>query len=179
MLADIASYLRFFDSVRRRTERDVAALPPEAAAWRPPAAAGEAGWSIGDIVGHIGGSRLYFARAYRGEGWIHSPAEVDRADQQTWLPWLRSSAAELVRMLQDTPDAWLARRIEMMDTPGTLSGSRILMMMLEHEVHHRSQIDTYAGLQGWPVPDIFGRSAEAVAAAQPAQHTRHPTVAPD
>ena len=61
MITDIASYLRFFDSVRRRTERDVASLPPEAAAWRPPAAAGEAAWSIGDIVGHIGGTRLYFS----------------------------------------------------------------------------------------------------------------------
>ena len=37
MISDIASYLRFFDSVRRRTERDVAALPPAAAAWRPAA----------------------------------------------------------------------------------------------------------------------------------------------
>jgi len=38
--------------------------------------------------------------------------------------------------------------------------------MVEHEVHHRSQIDTYAGLEGWPVPDIFGRSAEDIAARQ-------------
>ena len=57
----------------------------------------------------------------------------------------------------------------MIDTPGSLSGWRILMMMLEHEVHHRSQIDTYAGLEGWPVPDIFERSAEAISALQPAQ----------
>src|SRR5215470_6591833 len=84
MITDIASYLRFFDSVRRRTERDVAALPPEAAAWKPPITTGEgAGWSIGDIVAHIGGSRLYFASAYRGEGWISSKAEIDRADQRT------------------------------------------------------------------------------------------------
>lgn len=59
MITDIAAYLRFFDSVRRRTERDVAALPPAAVAWRPPAAAGEAGWGIGQIVAHIGVSRLY------------------------------------------------------------------------------------------------------------------------
>jgi hypothetical protein len=70
MITDIASYLRFFDSVRRRTERDVAALPSAAAAWRPPAIGAEAGWSIGQIVGHIGGSRLYFASAYCDEGWI-------------------------------------------------------------------------------------------------------------
>ena len=42
MISVIASYLRFFDSVRRRTERDVAALPTEAAAWRPAALGGEA-----------------------------------------------------------------------------------------------------------------------------------------
>ena len=174
MITDIASYLRFFDSLRRRTERDVTALPPEAAAWRPPAASGEEGWSIGDIVGHIGSSRLYFARAYRGEGWISSPPEVDRADQRTWLPWLRSSAGRFVAMLQDTPNEWLARRIEMIDSPGTLSGWRMLLMMLEHEVHHRSQVDTYAGLQGWPVPDIFERSAETIASLQPAQRARHP-----
>ena len=175
MITDIASYLRFFDSVRRRTERDVAALPPEAAAWGPPSAGGETGWSIGDIVGHIGSSRLYFARAYRGEGWITTPPDVDRADQRTWLPWLQSSAGRFVEQLRDTPDDWLTRRIEMIDTPGSLSGWRMLMMMLEHEVHHRSQIDTYAGLQGWPVPDIFGRSAETIAGLQPAQHARHPT----
>ena len=172
MITDITSYLRFFDSVRRRTERDVAALPPQAAAWRPPAVNGETGWSIGDIVGHVGATRLYFASAYRGEGWITSPPESDRADQRTWLPWLQTSAERFVTLLRDTPEAWLTRRIEMIDSPGSLSGWRLLMMMLEHEVHHRSQIDTYAGLEGWPVPHIFERSSEAIAALQPGERAR-------
>ena len=174
MITDIASYLRFFDSLQRRTERDVAALPPAAAAWRPRAAGGETGWSIGQIVGHIGGSRLYFASAYRGEGWIWGDVGADPGDQSTWLPWLRTSADRYVALLKDTPDHWLTRRIEMIDTPGqTLSGWRLLMMMLEHEVHHRSQIDSYAGLEGWPVPDIFGRSAESIDALQPSQRLKH------
>jgi uncharacterized damage-inducible protein DinB len=173
MITDVESYLRFFDSVRRRTERDVAALPPEATAWQPPAVDGEAGWSIGHIVGHIGGSRLYFASAYRGEGWIATTPEIDPDDHQTWLPWLQASAQRFVALLRDTPDEWLTRRIEMIDTPETLSGWRVLMMMLEHEVHHRSQIDTYAGLEGWPVPDIFNRSAESIDALQSAQRARH------
>ena len=179
MITDIASYLRFFDSVRRRTERDVAALPPAAAAWRPPAGDGEAGWRIGQIVGHIGTARLYFASAYRGEGWISPSPDVDPDDQRTWLPWLDASAARFTALLTDTPNDWLARRIEMIDTPGgALSGWRLLMMMLEHEVHHRSQIDSYAGLQGWPVPDIFGRSAETIAGLQPAQRAKHRTIGP-
>ena len=174
MITDIASYLRFFDSVKRRTDRDVAALPSGAAAWRPPTTDGEAGWSIGQIVGHIGTSRLYFASAYRGEGWIYPPAEHDAADQRTWLRWLAVSATRFTTLLTDTPDEWLTRRIEMIDTPGAaLSGWRLLMMMLEHEVHHRSQIDTYAGLEGWPVPDIFNRSAETIGTLQADQRARH------
>ena len=87
MITDIASDLRFSDSVRRRTERDVAALPPGAAVWRAPAVDGKPGWSIGQIVDHIvgriGGSRLYFASAYRDEGWIWSEPESDPKDQTT------------------------------------------------------------------------------------------------
>jgi len=173
MITDVESYLRFFDSVRRRTERDVAALPPAAATWRPPAADGEGGWGIGELVAHIGGSRLYFASAYRGEGWLFPTADIDRADQRTWLPWLRSSAERFAARLRATPPEWLARRIDMIDTPGTLPGWRLLMMMLEHEVHHRSQIDTYAGLQGWNVPHIFERSFESVTALQEEQRARH------
>src|SRR4029453_19634304 len=130
MVTDIASYLRFFDSVRRRTERDVAALPPAAAAWKAPAITGEgAGWSIGDIVGHIGGSRLYFASAFRGEGWVLTSPEIDRADQQTWLPWLQASASRFVALMQDTAAEALTRKVEMVDTPGSLSGWALLMMM--------------------------------------------------
>ena len=152
----------------------MAALPPAAAAWRPPRTGGEAAWSIGQIVGHIGGSRLYFASAYRGEGWIWEGVGADPDDQSTWLPSLRASAERFVARLEDTPADWLTRRIEMIDTPGqALSGWRLLMMMLEHEVHHRSQIDSYAGLEGWPVPDIFGRSAESIDALQASQRLKY------
>ena len=174
MITDIASYLRFFDSVHRRTARDVAALPPAAASWRPAAASGEAAWNIGEIVSHIGVSRLYFASAYRGEGWIWATPDIRPDDQATWLPWLDRSAERYAALLADTPNDWLGRRVDTLDTPGaTLSGWRILMMMLEHEVHHRSQIDAYAGQEGWRVPDIFNRSAESIDALQGAQRARH------
>ena len=62
----------------------------------------------------------------------------------------------------------------MLDTPGAgLSGWRVLLMMVEHDIHHRSQIDTYAGLNGWDPPQIYGRSAEQVEAQQPVQRAKH------
>ena len=81
-------------------------------AWRPSTIGGETGWSIGQIVAHIGGSRLYFASAYRGEGWIWGKPEADPDDQRTWPSgtWLCCARP---------PEDWLPRRAEMIDTPGS------------------------------------------------------------
>ena len=81
--------------------------------------------------------------------------------------------AEFRRRLEGTPSDWLARKIRMIDTDGELSGWRVLMMCLEHDVHHRSQIETYAGLEGWPVQHIYGRSAEQVGAQRERQQRLH------
>jgi hypothetical protein len=121
----------------------------------------------------MAGSRLYFSRAYRDEGWIFDGPVGEIASQDDWVPCLEDAMAEFRRRLEGTPPEWLSRRIEMIDTDGTLAGWRILMMCLEHEVHHRSQIETYAGLEGWPVMHIYGRSAEQVAAQRERQQKLH------
>src|SRR3989337_3580805 len=70
---------------------------------------------------------------------------------------------------EGTPDDWLTRKVPLIDSEGTISGWRILMMMVEHDIHHRSQIDTYAGLHGWEPPHIYDRSAEQVGLERPPQ----------
>ncbi len=182
MITDIESFLRYFDAVHRRVLRDIGALPPEAERWAPPpstslrtgAGEDENAWSIAEIVRHIAGTRIYWARAYRGEGWIADWEVSITESQSSWLPALEASAEEFHRRLEGTPKEWLTRKVPMLDTEGALSGWRLLMMMLEHEIHHRSQIDTYAGLQGWAVPDIYGRSAEQVGLQRPRQRELHP-----
>lgn len=179
MFTDVQDYLRYYRGLNKRTMRDIAALPPEAETWVPPAVmAGRAGddesaWSIGEIVRHIAGSRLYFARAYRNEGWVFDGASRETLPQTGWLPVLEESFEEFTRRLEDTPPDWLQRRVEMIDTDATLSGWRILMMCVEHEVHHRSQIDTYAGLNGWDPPQIYGRSAEQIREERANQLRKH------
>lgn len=171
MFRSIRAFLTYFDAVHRRAVRDVGMLPPEADGWRPPSGSGAIAWCVNDIVGHMAASRLYFVSAYRGEGWV-VPAPPDVSSRERWVPALEESAREVHRLLEGTPDAWLDRKIPMIDTEGTLSGWRILAMMIEHDVHHRSQLDTYAGLNGWPVPDIFGRSAERIGALQAEQRRK-------
>jgi hypothetical protein len=202
VIETIDGFLGYFDAVHRRAMRDVAALPPEADGWAPPAdgwappadswappadgwvppaGAGEGAWSINTLVGHMAGSRLYFASAYRGEGWI-SPSPPDVSTRDRWLPALDESARLLRERLSGTPDAWLQRKVPMIDTDGALSGWRVLMMMVEHDIHHRSQIDTYAGLNaglnGWPVPDIYARSAETIISLQDGERAKHAHEAP-
>jgi len=172
MIRSIDEFLRYFDAVHRRAVRDIAALPEEADGWMPPAGEGDYAWSINTIVGHMAGSRLYFASAYLGEGWI-SPQPPDVSRRARWVPAIEESARLLHERLEGTPDAWLQRKVPMIDTDGALSGWRVLMMMVEHDIHHRSQLDTYAGLNGWPVPDIFGRSAETIVSLQDAERAKH------
>lgn len=172
MFSSVSTFLRYFDSVHRRAVRDVGALPAEADGWKPQAGEGENAWTINKIVGHMAGSRLYFASAFRGEGWI-SPPTPDASDRSKWLPVLEESAQAFQDSLSDAPDEWLQRRIEMIDTDGTLAGWRVLAMMVEHDVHHRSQLTTYAGLNGWPVHDIFNRAAETIGELQEAQRAKY------
>ena len=162
MITDPAAYLGFFRSVHRRTVRDIEALPPPAQIWEPARGEGEKGWGIGQIVHHICESRMYFASAYAGKGWRYDWKPVSTDNQSAWVPALEESATEFERQVSGTPQDWLNRRVKMIDTDGMLSGWRILMMLLEHEVHHRSQIDTYAGLEGWDVPQIYDRTREQI-----------------
>ncbi len=172
MFTSIDVFLRYFDGANKRAIRDIAALPPQSDGWTPETGEGEKAWSINKLVGHMCGSRIYFASAYSGNGWI-SPPPPDVSSRDKWVPALEASFAEFSARVQGTPADWLERKVPMIDSNGALSGWRVLMMMLEHDIHHRSQIDTYAGVNGWDVPDIFFRSAEAIGSLQEQERVKH------
>jgi len=173
MFTSIEAFLRYFGAVNRRAMRDIGALPAAADGWRPGTGEGEKAWSINQLVGHMAGSRLYFASAYAGKGWV-SPDAPDVGSREKWVPALEGSYREFVRLIGDSPPEWLERKVETIDTPGEgLSGWRVLMMMMEHDIHHRSQIDTYAGINGWDVPDIYNRSWERIGDLQAEQRAKY------
>ena len=102
MITSIADFLRYFDAVHRRALRDVNALPPEADGWAPASGEGENAWSINVLVGHMAGARLYFASAYRGEGWI-SPPPPDTSRRERWAPELEDERIEAARRPRGYP----------------------------------------------------------------------------
>lgn len=170
MISSIDAFLRWFDSVNRRAIRDVSALPPDAASWRPGEDNGEGSWSVGALVAHMAEARSYFASAFSEQGWIWEPWTPEEGEDLTGT--LQRSFDEMAERLRGSPDGWLNRKVALLGGQGEISGWRTLMMMAEHDVHHRSQIDTYAGINGWKVEHIFGLAAEEVAARQPAERQR-------
>jgi|SRR5688500_8917890 len=172
MFKGVDGFLRYFEGVNKRAIRDIEALPADAEGWRPATGQGEKAWSINQLVGHMCGSRLYFASAYSGTGWV-SPRPPDVSKRASWAPALQASFEEFRTKLAGTPDDWLERRVDMIDSEATLPGWRVLLMMMEHDIHHRSQIDTYAGINGWDVPDIYNRSAETIGELQAQQRAKY------
>lgn len=171
MIADVASFLRYFEGVHGRTTRDVGSLPKEAEEWKPPPSDDdESSWGIPEIVRHIAEARMFFASAFAGEGWVWDPWQEDLGRSEDWVPALERSFAAFSARLSEIPEERLGEKVDPIAREGRpLSGWRVLMMMVEHEIHHRSQLETYAGLNGWPVNQIFGRTNEWVVSQRDAE----------
>lgn len=166
MISDIEAFLDWFEGVHRRTVRDVSLLPEAAETWLPGSneAEGDASWGVPQLVRHMAEGRSFFVGGFLGNGWVWDTWPDELLSRGTWAPALEASMDETRRRLTGTSDR-LNVKIEQLDNPGrTISAWRALMMMSEHEVAHRAQIGAYAGLNGWPVAQIFDRTNEWVRA---------------
>jgi uncharacterized damage-inducible protein DinB len=173
MITDLPAFVGYFQGVHRRTVRDVSDLPGEAERWKPSSSHDEeSSWGVPQIVRHVAEARLFFVGAFVGGGWVWEewPEPVEGPD--TWLPALEGSLSRVADTLGDAPEDRLRTKVTPLGTGPMLSGWRLLMMMVEHEVHHRSQLATYAGLNGWPVHQTFDLTNEWVVAQREDQLRR-------
>jgi uncharacterized damage-inducible protein DinB len=155
MIADVAAFSAYFGRVYGRTLEVAQAVPPQQIDWRP--AVGEL--TCGDLIRHIGSTELMHARAvatgelrYPG----HHPAlGATHAEAVAYLAECQSAAQVLLHRLDpqrlqlNIPGQW-------QDVPGW----RRLLGMIEHEIHHRSQLCTYLMLLGCAPPALFGIHVE-------------------
>ncbi len=156
MISDAGLFADYFGGVRRRTLVVAKALPEDAMDWSP--MAGE--FTAGDILRHLAGAQQMYWNAFLGEGWRY-PGH-DRAlasDKSSALALLEGRQRELDALLRDTPAQVL--RMRHPDLAGRpFSAWRLLLMMVEHEVHHRSQLDCYLSQLGVTPPHLFGAGVE-------------------
>lgn len=156
MFTSMAGFARYFESVRERTLRFIAAIPPDQIDFsRHPGK-----YTLGDLIRHIAASETMFAEAALDGRWVYGGhARELGASKEQAVAYLAAQHAAVMARLAAAPDAALNEKRPTLDGH-PVSAWRILMLMVEHEVHHRSQISQYLVDLGVEPPQIFGKLME-------------------
>ena len=153
------AFLAHFESVRARTLRVIACIPPDRIDWTYKSGA----FTFGDLVRHLGATERYmFAENVRGNPSRYPGHSRELADGYDavcdFLARMHSEAVEIFRQLQP---ADLARRC--LTPAGTpIAVWKWLRAMVEHEIHHRGQIYLMLGMLDVPTPPLYGLTSEQV-----------------
>jgi uncharacterized damage-inducible protein DinB len=160
MFQSPAAFIHYFGGIRRRTITTIQTIPADRIDWTPKV--GEV--TFADLVRHIAAGERMFVGAVVAGRWHyigHDQPELDSLP--ALLAYLGTHHEAAMRELSGIDDAVLTQ-----DRPalkGTMiKGWRLLMAMVEHEVHHRSQLAMYLTLIGVVPPQIYGLTVEEVIA---------------
>jgi uncharacterized damage-inducible protein DinB len=161
MLTSTTGFIRYFESIRERTLRFIAAIPPEQIDFsRHPGK-----YTLGDIIRHLASTERMFIEAML-EGRFVYPGHGRElgATLEEAVSYLATCHAEAMQRLAEASDSLVDEKRPTLGGP-PISAWRILMMMVEHEVHHRSQISQYLVDLGIAPPQIFGKYVEELPTA--------------
>lgn len=150
MLADPAAFSDYFERVYQRTFEVAQAVPLDRINWA--SAPGEL--TCGELIRHLGAAELMNVRGVatgvlRYDGHAAAP-DAGHADALAYLARCHVEAQALVQAMP-------AERLQL-NIPGMwqdVPGWRRLMGMIEHEIHHRSQLCSYLTQLGIAPPALF------------------------
>jgi uncharacterized damage-inducible protein DinB len=160
VIATVSGFIDYFEGVRRRTCDFFGVIPAERVDWAPKA--GE--YSCGDIVRHVAATEAMFVGAVVDGRWHYPgharPAAPTLAAALARLDAVHAEASARLRGLADGVLGEARPALEPVARP--VRAWRLLLAMVEHEVHHRSQLASYLTWMGLEVPDVFGLGVEDV-----------------
>lgn len=152
MIASLSAYLNYFGGIRRRTFLAAKTVPDEHLNWSPTPQE----FTCGDLIRHIGSVQLMNWRAFAGQPFTYPGHDQSLGPTKTealaYLDDCNQTGLELLNGLED--DALHAKQPDLSGRP--ISAWRFLMAAVEHEVHHRSQLDTYLSQLSVPPPQLYG-----------------------
>lgn len=156
MIHDIPAFIRYFDGIRRRTLTFVWAIPANKFDWSPQ----EGELTCVEIVRHLAAAEVMFVTAFIEGRWLY-PGHEDPSDLDQAVARLVTTHTQQMDRLRATSDE------ELFQSRPTLNGPpakawRLLMAMIEHEVHHRSQLAVYLAMMGVEPPQIYGLGFEDI-----------------
>lgn len=156
MINSVQNFVDYFSSVRKRTLNFARLIPEDKLDWSPKA--GE--FTCADIVRHLAaGEKMFIGVVTQGK-WKYDGHEGKQATLAELLAELDQAHAEAMDALKSLPDAELNQPRPAFEGKLPIKAWRWLMVMVEHEIHHRSQLASYLMLMGITPPHLTGIGVE-------------------
>ena len=158
MIQATTDFIKYFDSIRRRTLNYIRVIPPDQLAWRPK----DGEFTCADIIRHILTAEKMFVRVAMEGRWKYEGHDVEGEQSlDELIALIESTHVEAMEKLSQFPDQDLTTpRYGPKGEGRPLKAWRWLMAMTEHEIHHRSQLAVYLSLMNVQPPHIFGLGVE-------------------
>ena len=160
MLHSVKRFIDYFDGIRRRTLHFIDAIPADKIDWFH----SDGEFSFGDLIRHLAATEDMFIGALVNGKWKYAGHKIqEKQERDVAITFLKSTHQEAMKRLGTLSDSVLN------ESRPSLTGQevktwRFLMAMVEHEVHHRSQIAMYLTLIKIKPPHIYGLGVEDVIA---------------
>ncbi|KQL54398.1 damage-inducible protein DinB [Heyndrickxia shackletonii] len=136
----------------------VKVIPNELLVWKP----SEDKFSIGDLLRHIGSTRLMFLGIFEHGSWTYEGHDTSKGvSLENISNYLEKCQIKLTEGLLRVGDDVLTKKVLTLHGH-EVSAWRILMAIPEHEIHHRGQISAYLQINEMEAPQIFGLKIEQV-----------------
>lgn len=152
----VDDFIEYWEAVARRTREAIEAIPPPHFDWAP--RPGE--FTLGDLARHLASSRrmnmiriIERRHVYPGHDRVLAPSLAEA------LSYLDTTTGEIRYGLESLTETDLARLLVASDGV-EYPVWRFLVSMIEHEVHHRSQLCCYLSELGVAPPPLFGLYTE-------------------
>jgi uncharacterized damage-inducible protein DinB len=160
MLQTVKAFADYYEGIRRRTMTFIRTVPADKVEWSP--GAGE--FSFGVIIRHLTAAEPMFVGAVVDGRWVYGGHEAkSEPSLDALIADMTIAHEEAMRRLRAYPDSELfSERPTLNGTP--VKAWRLMMAMVEHEIHHRSQLAMYLTLNGVKPPHIYGLGVEDVIA---------------
>lgn len=160
MLQSVAAYSNYFEGVRRRTLNYIHAIPPEGLGWAPKP--GE--FNCGELIRHFGAAEKMFTRVATEGIWSYpGHSSTGQESLEAAIASLEEDHLEALKRLGSISDEDLFKSQPSINGP-PIKVWRWLMALVEHEIHHRSQLAVYLTMMGVEAPHIFGLGVEEIIA---------------
>ena len=151
----LEAVIGWFERVYLRTLAVAQAVPTEWLDWRP--RQGE--FSCADLIRHIASAEVMNVRRLdKGQLLYPGHTEDFGRTKAEVIAYLETCHAQARRMLARYEETALTRLVP--TSEGQIEGWRVLVGLIEHEIHHRSQLCSYLSQIGLTPPALYGLYVE-------------------